>query len=173
MARAFRRMVELGAQGWELHLVGGCAPRYRDYAMAVRRELQGLPAEVHFNASGEELAELLAEASVVWHVGGMGEDLEAHPDRAEHFGIAVVEAMSAGAVPVVFAEGGPAAVVRPGREGCHVRTEDELATVTLHLVRDPATLGRMATAARQRAQDFRRERFDEALLRLVEELPRR
>jgi len=174
MARAFRSLVEdHGVEGWELHLVGGCAPAYRDYAMAVRRELLGLPAEVHFNAPGEDLADLLARASVYWHAAGMGEDLERHPDRAEHFGIAVVEAMSAGAVPVVFAAAGPAEIVRDGVDGRHVHDAAELAAATAALVRDPGRRAAMAAAAVERARAFERSVFDERLHAVVDGLAAR
>jgi len=48
-----------------------------------------------FNASREHLAELLGKAKVYLH-----------PPFPEHFGMAIAEAMSAGAVPVVFKDGG-------------------------------------------------------------------
>ena len=48
-----------------------------------------------FNASREQLAELLGRAKVYLH-----------PPFPEHFGMAIAEAMSAGAVPVVFKDGG-------------------------------------------------------------------
>jgi hypothetical protein len=35
------------APGWRLHLVGGCSPEDRDYAMAVKREALGLPVHSH------------------------------------------------------------------------------------------------------------------------------
>jgi glycosyltransferase involved in cell wall biosynthesis len=38
---------------------------------------------------------------------GYGQDLDAHPESAEHFGIAIVEAMSAGIIPLAFNAGGP------------------------------------------------------------------
>ncbi len=58
-------------------------------------------------------------ASIYWHAGGLGEDPDRHPDRFEHFGITVVEAMAAGAVPLVFAAGGPAEIVEHGVNGFH------------------------------------------------------
>ena len=69
---------------------------------------------------------------------GFGEDLQTHPDRFEHFGISVVEAMSAGAVPVVYEHGGPAAIVRESGCGELFATTDELAAKTVALVRDDA-----------------------------------
>ena len=63
-------------------------------------------------------------------------DAELHPERFEHFGIAVVEAMAAGAVPVVFAAAGPAEIVRHGVDGFHWKTLDELQSFTRQLMND-------------------------------------
>ena len=60
---------------WSYHVVGGCDPKDRDYAMAVKRAALGLPVHVHVNAPGELLRELLGRASLYWHAGGLGEDL--------------------------------------------------------------------------------------------------
>ena len=127
MVQAFRRLHDSGrVDGWWLHLVGGCSPEDRAYALAVKREALGLPVHVHLSAPGAVLTDLLGRASIYWHAGGLGEDPETHPDRFEHFGISVVEAMGAGVVPVVFGAAGPAEVVRDGVDGLHFRTLDEL-----------------------------------------------
>ena len=102
-----------------------------------------------------------------WHGAGFGEDLQTHPDRFEHFGISVVEAMSAGAVPVVYEHGGPAAIVREAGCGEVFATTDELATKTVALVRDDARREILAAAARVRAADFAFDHFAERLDALV------
>ena len=127
-ARADRRLQAAALPGWELALAGGCDGANREYFLAARRAAIGQPIAVHVNATGEHVRRLLAEASIYWHAGGFGEDPERHPERFEHFGIAVVEAMAAGAVPLVFAAGGPAEIVQDGVNGCHWRTLDELVT---------------------------------------------
>ena len=138
----FRDLVASGrADGWELHLIGGCDSANREYFNAVRKAALGLPVHLHLNASGAALEDLVSSASIYWHAGGYGEDPEAHPDRFEHFGIAVVEAMSAGAVPVVFAAAGPAEIVRDGLDGIHWRSTGEFQDATAGLIADPRSLG--------------------------------
>jgi glycosyltransferase involved in cell wall biosynthesis len=159
LVHAFRIACERGLDGWELHLVGGCKPEERRYVEDVRRAAVGLPVEFHVNAPGDDVAELFAAARVFWHAAGLGEDLERHPDRAEHFGITVVEAMSAGAVPLVYAHGGPAAIVRTHDCGAVYSTIEELADTTLRLAHRPHELDRLAGAARLAAQDFAFDRF--------------
>jgi glycosyltransferase involved in cell wall biosynthesis len=155
LVQAFRRLHEsAAAPGWRLHLVGGCSAEDRDYAMAVKREALGLPVQVHFSAPGAVLNDLLARGSIYWHAGGLGEDPSTHPDRFEHFGISVVEAMSAGLVPVVFGAAGPAEVVRDGIDGLHFGTLDELVQETAALIGDEPRRRALAAAASTRAVDF-------------------
>jgi glycosyltransferase involved in cell wall biosynthesis len=168
LVEAFRLACTHGLEGWELHLVGGCNDSERGYVETVRKAAVGLPVFFHVNARGEDLTELFSSASVFWHAAGFGEDLQTHPDRFEHFGISVVEAMSAGAVPVVYEHGGPAAIVREAACGELFATTDELATKTVALVRDDARRQQLAAMACSRATEFAYDRFAERLDALVD-----
>jgi glycosyltransferase involved in cell wall biosynthesis len=168
LVEAFRVACASGLEGWELHLVGGCSNAERGYVETVRKAAVGLPVRFHVNARGEDLGELFSAASLFWHGAGFGEDLRTHPDRFEHFGISVVEAMSAGAVPVVYEHGGPAAIVREGGCGELFATIEELAAKTVALVRDDARRDQLAAAARERATEFAYDRFAERLDALVD-----
>jgi glycosyltransferase involved in cell wall biosynthesis len=170
MVRAFARLVASGAAaGWSLHLVGGCRDAHQPYLEAVRAEAAGLPVELHIDASGEEVDDLYRRASIYWHAAGLGEDADAHPDRMEHFGITTVEAMSAGAVPVAYAEAGPLEAFTHGVEGCHFRTSDQLIDETAGLIADPARLASMGSAGRLRAESFGMDAFAGHVNRVVDE----
>jgi glycosyltransferase involved in cell wall biosynthesis len=147
------------AAEWRLALAGGCDPTNREYALSVRRAARGHRISVLVNAAGAEVAQLLGKASLYWHAAGYGEDVDRHPHRAEHFGIAVVEAMSAGAVPLVYPVAGPAEVVRHDVDGLHWHTLEELGGLTEGLIADPERWRRLSLAARSRAEDYSVERF--------------
>lgn len=170
MVAAFRRLCERVGDGWELHLVGGVSADGVDYLREVRRAGQGLPVHIHENASGAELAGLYGEASIYWHAAGLGEDAERHPDRLEHFGISTVEAMSAGAVPVVYAAGGLLETVQHGRSGLHWHTAGELIDSTAALVADPDRLAALADAACAQARQWSAETFRGSVNDLIAEL---
>lgn len=167
LVQAFRRLVDGGLTGWTLHLVGGCSANGRSFFETVQAEAAGYPVMLHPDATGAELADLYARASVFWHLAGLGEDPETAPDRLEHFGISTVEAMSAGVVPVVLAAGGLVETVRDGVDGLHVTGLDSLVARTRALVGDPARLGALSVAARERAQHFSLEAFDTRLQSLL------
>lgn len=166
----FSRMVTSreGVGDWRLIFVGGADSASREYALAVRRGAVGLPVEVHLNAPRETVESTLSGASIFWHAGGFGEDPEVHPDRFEHFGIAVVEAMAAGAVPVVFAAAGPAEIVRHGVDGFHWRTLDELASHTRRLMSDASLRATMSESSRARATEFGLDAFARSLTTVVD-----
>ncbi len=161
MVEAFRRLVERGLDGWTLHLVGGCSEADRPYLDQVRAAAAGLPIELHVDAPGDELRALYARASIYWQATGLGEDPERDPDRLEHFGIATVEAMSAGAVPVVIGLAGQLEIVEHGRNGFHFATVDELVVRTEAVIADEALRATLSEAAEARARDFSVDAFAE------------
>jgi glycosyltransferase involved in cell wall biosynthesis len=166
---AFVEMEQSGAaDGWELALVGGGGPADREYALACKRAAVGHRVQVHINAPGAVVEQLLGEASIYWHAAGFGEDPRRHPDRFEHFGIALVEAMAAGAAPVVYGAAGPAEIVRDGVDGDHWRARSELIAITTGLMHDPEARQVRADAARRRADDFSAARFTRQLLDFVD-----
>jgi len=153
--------------GWRMAIVGGCDAANREYALHVRRHAIGLPVDVHVNAPGDVVERFLGSASLYWHGAGFGEDPDRHPERFEHFGISVVEAMAAGAVPLVFGAAGPAEIVRDGVDGVHWTTLDQLATRTVELASDVDRRGELARAAIQRAASFSADAFATHLRELL------
>lgn len=171
MVRAFGALVDAGAaDGWELHLAGGCNSADRPYLDEVLAAAAGLPVVVHVDATGAELDELYARASIYWHATGLGEDLDADPVRAEHFGITTVEAMSAGAVPVVMASGGQVDIVRDGIDGLVFHDEAGLVAHTAALMADAERRARLSASAVTRAQHYGVEAFSARLTSLVDGL---
>ncbi|MFZ6005521.1 MAG: glycosyltransferase [Actinomycetota bacterium] len=163
LVRAFRVLCDRGHTGWTLHLVGGCARDGEPYLERVRKAAAGYPVELHVNARGDELRDLYARASIYWHASGLGENARRHPDRLEHFGIATVEAMSAGAVPVVVALAGQLETVRHGLDGYHFETISDLVDLTAALMIDPTERERMSASAMGRARFFSVAQFEQRL----------
>ena len=172
MLSAFAAMNDAGravvnGDQWRLALVGGADAASRDYTLGVRRAAQGLPVEVFVNKPRVVVEDTLAAASIYWHGTGFGENGVRHPERFEHFGIAVVEAMLAGCVPVVFGEAGPAEIVQHGVNGFHWHTLEELTEFTGLLMSDSVKRRLMAEAAVTRGREFSLDRFRENVAALV------
>lgn len=152
---------------WSVRMIGGADGSSRDYVLGLRRRALNLRAEIAVNAPRELVSATLGQASIFWHAAGFGEDPLRHPDRFEHFGIAVVEAMAAGIVPIVFGAAGPSEIVRDGIDGYHWTTVDELIEITERVASQPDEWRQRSESARLRALEFSDAVFGEALLAMV------
>jgi glycosyltransferase involved in cell wall biosynthesis len=168
LVRAFRLLNDRGVRGWTLHLVGGCSSDGQSYLDHVRRAAAGYPVLLHVNASGQELEALYGAASIYWHASGLGENPEHDPGRLEHFGITTVEAMSAGAVPVVIGLAGQRETVRHGVDGFHFRSLDGLCALTRRLIDDEGLRTQMSSSAASRARAFSIDAFEGRLRAVVD-----
>jgi glycosyltransferase involved in cell wall biosynthesis len=87
-----------------------------------------------------------------------------HTKSAEHFGIGVVEAMSAGAVPVVNRDGGAwTDILEKGRYGYGYSDDSSAVEAVLNALDDEA----LAKQVRVKAAQFSEERFRDRLLSLL------
>ncbi len=159
--------------GWELHLLGGAddSASTRRWLEELRSLARGLPVHFHINAGRDALAELYATSSLFWHAAGYGEDAQRHPERLEHFGIATVEAMLCGAVPLVVPLGGQAQLVTDGVTGRHWRTVRELVTRTSELIGNPDRAQALRAGGQAEARRYGKQRFAAEVRRYVLEEP--
>lgn len=158
---AFQKMISNGLNGWRLVLIGGCDANNRDYAMAVKNAAIGSPIDVILNADPEVLNSYLEKSSVYWHATGLGMDLGSHPEKAEHFGIAPVEAMSTGCIPVLFGIGGTAELVDDGNSGFTFLDSAELIEKTFEIVNSgKETQDKLRENAIEKANLFSKQRFN-------------
>jgi glycosyltransferase involved in cell wall biosynthesis len=167
LVEGFKRLCRF-IEGWELVLCGNLYDR--DYFEMLQADSQGYPVRLLCDLSRTELQTLYAQSQVFWHLCGMGED---SPEKMEHFGIVLVEAIQSGVVPVVYCGGGVREIIRPGIEGYLVKTLDELIKFTLDLVRYPALRETISQAACKRAQGFSFDNFRARLLDIIERVARR
>ena len=153
MIEAIRDLTRQGIET-ELHLVGSLHPEaeHRKYAAECKAKARGLPVVFHIDAAPEDLTELLRSSSIYWHGAGLGIDAVAAPEKCEHFGISVVEAMSARLIPFVVNNGGPASIVEDGVSGHHYASRSELVEGTARLLRaDEAERQRLRNNAFERS----------------------
>lgn len=94
----------------QLHLIGGVGkePSSLRYVEQLKALASGYPIYFHFKAERAEVESILLQSKIYWHAGGYG---ETEPINFEHFGIAPVEAISAGCVPVLFDGGGLSEII--------------------------------------------------------------
>lgn len=167
MIEAFKKMCDNGLTNWEFVVVGSSLPEDQDLVDDVKKGLTGYPIRVLHNVSYQTLLGYYEKAKIYWHAAGFGEDLHAHPERAEHFGISTVEAMSAGTVPVVFSGGGQKEIIDDKKNGFLWKTENELIGLTTQLIDDKELLFGIAKNAQERSVYFDEAHFRERVEELL------
>lgn len=163
LIQAFQRMVDDGLNGWKLVLAGGMLEADKDEEYRIRQMIQGYPIELLINISRDALLDLYGKATIYWHATGHGEDELKHPERVEHFGIATVEAMASGVIPLVFPAGGQKEIVEHGISGIFWKSKEELIEKTLSIINDQKKMLFLRKGAMNRAKQFDRNVFYQAL----------
>lgn len=173
LIEAFRQLrVRSPHTSWTYHLVGSCGTdaKSQRYLNELRAAATGHPIYFHVNASYDDLRRYYNQAEIFWHAAGYNVDEERFPERTEHFGMSTVEAMSAGAIPVVINKGGQKEIVSHGKSGYLWNTLDELLDSTSALINDTDLRNTMRQHARTRFLDFDRQHFSSRLISLFKQL---
>ena len=172
LLEAFKGMEGVRREGWRLHFAGSVLRRESSSRFAARlmEAARGLPVSFHFSADLRTLRDLYRRASVYWHATGYGFNAEDYPAKQEHFGMTTIEAMSAGAVPVVRNSGGQREIVTHGEDGFLWEDIAGLADYTTRLIGDERLRSRMSGRAVLTSARFSRAAFTESVSRIVERL---
>jgi glycosyltransferase involved in cell wall biosynthesis len=142
---------------------------HQEYVHQVAHEANGLPVYIHHDLNRDDMNKLVSSAKILWHANGWGDDLTHKPIAAEHFGITIVEAMSQGCVPVVFAAGGATEIVQKDT-GFTWTTQDQLFASTHQLMTDVQLWQQMSKKSKKRCQDFSPEIFAQKCRTIITEV---
>ena len=126
-------------------------PRFMEYSRVLESTAPA-NGRVIVNPDKEMYQETLARSKIYLHLM-----------RGEHFGITIVESMSAGCVPVVHDSGGPKEIV--GGSGLRWQREDDISRL---LAIADASYEAMSKLSTERAKAFSREKFDKSFGEVLE-----
>ena len=155
-------------ESWNLTFIGGAG---RDSEPVLTELMDASESEnvtVITNAPGAIVQDQLDQAAIYWHATGFNGNAVAA--QQEHFGIATVEAMAAGAVPVVIDRAGQREIVTNGVDGYRWSTREELIAATMRLVDDRDLRSRMTVRAQHRSKDFSEAAFRRRLNAVIDRL---
>lgn len=168
LIEAFKKLNNEGVKDWKLILTGGMDSDSKEIIEKLRQLSSGYPVEIIPNSTFKDLMQLYSKASIYWHGAGFNIDLVKEPEKAEHFGITVVEAMSAGCVPIVVNNGGPKEIIEQDISGFAYSTIDELVNITKNLIQNISKLNKISQKAIQRSKLFSKERFCQEIRQVME-----
>jgi len=138
--------------GWKLILIGSVEDE--QYADELKRQAKGLNVEFMFNAKRSEVVDILEKSKIYWHAAGYDVDETEHPEWVEHFGITTVEAMAAGAVPIVQYKGGQKEILGDTLKELGWIEQTECINTTKRLIAHPNDLAALSDSVRKQAEQF-------------------
>lgn len=165
LIKSFKNLVNKGLTDWQLVLIGGSDVGGANIVRQLKKMSRGFPIKILENVSLTTLSGFYSKAKIFWAANGYGIDEEKQPEKVEHFGIAVVEAMSAGVIPLLVSKGGFKEIVENQKSGFFWEKTGDLEEQTLKLVK--ADLKKFQLEAQKRSQLFSREKFNESIKKII------
>jgi GT2 family glycosyltransferase/glycosyltransferase involved in cell wall biosynthesis len=155
MINSFR---ELNNLGWKFVLagttdIGAVEERGKNYLSYLQKFAQDSNLNIEFvvNSSFKELKKLFQKSSIYWHCSGYN---NTNPGAVEHFGLTILEGMSAGCVPISYSKGGPSETIKHDSSGYLYDDLKDLIKYTKKIIKDPKLLQTMSKEAVKRSEEF-------------------
>jgi glycosyltransferase involved in cell wall biosynthesis len=167
LVRVFRKLYDGGLRDWKLVLAGGVEVGVGDFLERLKRLATGYPIEIIESPEFKTIKGLFGTAKIFWSASGFGENEEKNPEKVEHFGISVVEAMAGGAVPVIYKAGGHKEIVSDRINGFLWEKKGELGKKTKLLIGDKILYRKLALSGIKVSKKFGYERFESDIKKIL------
>lgn len=151
---------------YKLVLIG--ANEDEDYVREIKQLAVGLKIEIYHDISREELIKWYKKAQIYWHATGYGENELKNPEKVEHFGITTIEAMAAGAIPVVINKGGQREILNGELAELLWESDDQAIETTSKLISDPEKQLLFKKAIKNRLIHFDQPEFEQRVWEMFE-----
>lgn len=170
---AFKSMYENDKE-IELNLVGSVPadPVHLTYLNELKKSAVGYPIYFHINSSPENLEHLYKRSSIYWHMAGYNINVDIEPHKCEHFGISIIEAMSAGCVVMAYDAGGPATLIDHGINGYKFKKITDLTSLSTDILLEKISINKIAilrTNAINYSKKYSTEIFKSHINKLITE----
>ncbi|HKC04955.1 MAG TPA: glycosyltransferase family 4 protein [Patescibacteria group bacterium] len=168
LVKSFKKLFDSGLNDWKLVLAGGIEVGVTDYLNSLEKMSEGYPIQIIKSPDFSNLKDLYGKARIFWSASGYDENEEKNPEKVEHFGITVVEAMAASAIPVVFNAGGHKEIITEGVDGLLWNKQSELVKKTRNIIDDKILYSKIKKDLSETSQKFSYNRFKENVLLILQ-----
>ena len=167
LIEVFIKLIKKGVTDWKLVLAGGSGVGGVEYLDGLKKEAEKYPIEFHEDPDYKEIIELYGRSKIFWSASGYAENEQRNPEKVEHFGIALIEAMAGGCVPVVLNAGGHKEIIGENN-GYLWSKRAEVVRITRDLITDGKLLRNVSKNAIVSSKTFGYERFKESVEKILQ-----
>lgn len=166
LIKVFKKLSKKILVGWRFSLVGGVEVGVGNYINKLEKLSKGLNVNINKSPDFKVLVKEYGESRIFWSAAGFGVDDEKNPESMEHFGITLVEAMSAGCVPIVYNGGGYREIIKHKENGFLWEKESDLVKYTELVISDKSILDTVSKNAIKSAQKYSYDEFQKKVLEI-------
>lgn len=159
LIEVFKKYYSRSFKGWKLVLAGGTEIGSTQYLKKLTKLSVNFPIEIVEKPSFKKLISLYGRAKIFWSASGYGVDEEKDSIKVEHFGISVVEAMAAGAVPIITDAGGHKEIIKNSVNGYLWKSKNELVKFTTKIIEDRKLFAELSINSRKASNIYSYENF--------------
>lgn len=167
LVSAFKKLYDTGFKSWQLILAGGVEVGVDDYVERLEESSKGYPIKIIKSPSWKILKDLYGKAKMFWSASGYKVDEIKEPERVEHFGITVVEAMAGGAIPLIYDAGGHREIISNGENGYLWKSIKDLLLKTKSLISDRELQIKFSKSTQETSRVYEYERFEAQVLEIL------
>ena len=140
---------------------------HMNYLVRLRNMAEGMPIRFHVNIGEEELDAILSGSEFYWHATGIGENIKINPERFEHFGISIVEAMRYGCVPIVPGYAGPLEILGEELKGLTFKDSKQFQEINKKLFDDENLVKFYKNKIIEKYNEFSYDRFVDEVKKII------
>jgi glycosyltransferase involved in cell wall biosynthesis len=164
----FRNLIQIKKfKDWKLVLAGGVEIGADKYLKDLKYMANGLNVEFVESPSFGKIKEIFGQSKIFWSGSGFEVDENKNPEKTEHFGMTLVESMSAGCVPVAYKAGGHKEIVKNGVNGFLWDDKEDLINLTEKLLTDKGLLQKISKEAISSSRNFDFSVFAKSVLQII------
>ena len=167
LVQAFKLLVDEGLADWKLVLAGGSEVGATELVRRLKKASGGYPIEIVESPSFDYVVDLYGKSRIFWTASGYGENEEKNPEKVEHFGISVIEAMAGGEICLAYNAGGYKETVEDGVNGYLWGDIPELLKKTKTVLKSPKGTRQIVKKAVEDSKLYSEERFEKEVKELL------
>lgn len=168
LIKAFKKFNNVARSKWKLILAGGTEVGVGDAIKHLKKISKNHPIEIIESPSVELLRKMYSKSKLFWSASGFGVNELKNPEKVEHFGITVIEAMASGAIPFCYKSGGHKEIVKDGENGYLWDSVDELVYKSQKLISDKDKFAKMANESMLSSKKFSYEEFRSSVIKIIQ-----
>jgi glycosyltransferase involved in cell wall biosynthesis len=164
----FKNLIkEKGFSDWKLILAGGIEVGVGNYLNRLKALSKNSNIEFVESPDFNSLKEIYGKSKFFWSAAGFEVNEINNPEKVEHFGISLIESMSAGCVPVVYNAGGYKEIITSGENGFLWQNKKDLIRITERIINTARLYKDISTKAKKTSLKYSYEFFKKNVCQIL------